>query len=110
MSARRKVPDAETARAWLDAARRSGLSRVEWCAIVGVDARSLQCWRNVLERRAARTAPAFVEWVARPRRPRAAPATPSPSLRVHVGDLIVEVPVEFHADSLASLIHVLRSC
>ena len=42
MSSRRKVPNAETAQTWLDAAERSGLTRVQWCAQAGVDARSLQ--------------------------------------------------------------------
>jgi len=109
MSVRRKVPDADTARVWLDAAKRSGLARVEWCAAAGVDARSLQCWRLALDRRAARPANPFVEWVARPDPVMSTPPSPS-SLRVHVGDAIVDVPPGFHAQSLAEVIRVLRSC
>jgi hypothetical protein len=37
MSPRRKVPYAETAKAWLAAAEQSGLSFVEWCAEAGVN-------------------------------------------------------------------------
>lgn len=109
MSIRRKVPDAETARTWLDAARRSGLPRADWCAAAGVDARSLQCWRLALDRRAARSVSPFVEWVARPEAVEAVPPAHLP-LRVHVGGAIVDVPRAFHAESLAAVIRVLRSC
>lgn len=109
MTMRRKVPDAETARTWLDAARRSGLPRVDWCAAAGVDARSLQCWRLALDRRATRSASPFVEWVARPEAVEAGPPA-HPPLRVHVGEAIVDVPPGFHAESLAAAIRVLRSC
>ncbi len=94
MSVRRKVPDAETARAWLDAAARSGLARAAWCAATGVDARSLQCWRLALDRRAARSASPFGEWVPRSDSPASARPAHAP-LRVHVGDAIVEVPWGF---------------
>jgi hypothetical protein len=109
MSVRRKVPDAETARAWLDAAERSGLDRAAWCAAAGVDARSLQCWRLALDRRATRSTSPFVEWVPRSDSPASARRDHVP-LRVHVGDAIVEVPRGFHAESLADVVRVLRSC
>ena len=59
MSFRRKVPNAETAQVWLDAAEQSGLTRVEWCAQAGVDARSLQACRLALARRASRPVGTF---------------------------------------------------
>lgn len=109
MSRRRKVPNAETAQTWLDAAQRSGLTRAQWCAETGVDARSLQCWRIALARRAARPAAQFLELVARPDRSAAQGALP-PALRVHVGDVMIEVATGFHADSLAEVLRVVRAC
>ena len=52
MSFRRKVPNAETAQVWLDAAEQSGLTRVEWCAQAEVDAQTLQVWLLAPARRA----------------------------------------------------------
>ena len=107
MSPRRKVPDAETAQSWLAAAERSGLTRAQWCAEEGVDARSLQAWRIALARRAARArAHAFVELVARV----PAPAAEPPALRMHVGDVVIEVAPGFHPASLAEVLRVVRSC
>lgn len=104
---RRKVPNAETAQAWLDAAQGSGLTRVQWCAEAGVDARSLQAWRVALARRAARPAAPFVELVARSVR---GPASATPALRVYVGDVVIEVTSGFHAESLAEVLRVVRAC
>ena len=106
MSPRRKVPDAETARTWLAAAERSGLTRVQWCAEEGVDARSLQAWRITLARRTARSQALFVEWVPRPVAPAAAPSP----LRMHVGDVVIEVTPGFHTGSLAEVLRVVRGC
>ena len=109
MSRRRKVPNAETAQTWLDAAQRSGLTRAQWCAEAGVDARSLQCWRIALTRRAARPVPRFVELVPRPE----ASSTPGPCppvLRVLIGDVVVEVASGFDADALAEVLRVVRAC
>ena len=107
MSLRRKVPDAETAQRWLSAAERSGLTRAAWCAVEGVDARSLQAWRLALARRAARyRSHAFVEVVAR------VPAADSgpPPLRVHVGEIVIEVVPGFHAASLTEVVRAIRAC
>jgi hypothetical protein len=109
MSHRRKVPNAETARAWLDAAERSGLTRAQWCAEAGVDARSLQCWRIALARRAPQPVPPFVELVPRSSGVPAPGAVP-PALRVHVGDVMIEVVSGFHAESLAEVLRVVRAC
>ena len=109
MSPRRKVPNAETARTWLDAAQRSGLTRAQWCAEAGVDARSLQCWRIALARRAARPVSQFVELVPRSGGV-SAPGSGPPALRVHVGDVIIEVISGFHAESLAEVLRVVRAC
>lgn len=109
MSRRRKVPNAETAQTWLDAAQRSGLTRAQWCAEAGVDARSLQCWRIALARRAARALPQFVELVPRADRGSAAPQSP-PALRVYVGDVVIEIAAGFHTESLAEVLRVVRAC
>lgn len=107
MSRRRKVPNAETAQAWLDAAQRSGLTRAQWCAEAGVDARSLQCWRIALARRAAWPSAQFVELVPVPdRRPVAGP----PALRMHVNEVVIEVAAGFHSESLAEVLRVVRAC
>ena len=109
MSRRRKVPNAETAQAWLDAAERSGLTRAQWCAEAGVDARSLRCWRIALARRAARPVARFVELVPRADHGSALQPVP-PALRVLIGDLVIEVASGFHAESLARLLRVVRAC
>ena len=109
MSHRRKVPNAETAQVWLDAAHQSGLTRVEWCAQTGVDARSLQAWRVALARRAARPAVRFLELV--PRGPDAAPQPVAPPpLRVQLRDVVIELAAGFHAESLAEVLRVVRAC
>jgi hypothetical protein len=108
MSPRRKVPDAETAQAWLAAVQQSGLTPVEWCAEAGVDARSLHCWRLTLARRSAEGAPQFVEVV--PRSERVTIPTATAGLRVHVRDVVVEVATGFDADTLAEVLRVVRAC
>lgn len=105
---RRKVPNAETAQAWLAAAQHSGLTRVEWCKEAGVDARSLQAWRVALARRAARPAAQFVELVERDAQPPPAPA--AYPLRLQLRDVVIEVAPGFHADSLAEVLRVVRAC
>lgn len=107
MSRRRKVPNAETAQTWLDAAQRSGLTRAQWCAEAGVDARSLQCWRIALARRASRPALQFVELVPGPDRK---PVLGPPALRVHVNNAVIEVAAGFDAESLAEVLRVVRAC
>jgi hypothetical protein len=107
MSRRRKVPNAETAQTWLAAAERSGLTRAQWCAEAGVDARSLQCWRIALARRAVRPGVHFVELVPTPDR---GSAPPPVSLRVQVSDVVIEVPSGFDAASLAEVLRVVRAC
>ena len=47
----RKIGNREDALACLEAVSTSGLSRVEWAHANGVDARSLQAWRVVIERK-----------------------------------------------------------
>ena len=101
---RLKVPNAETAQVWLDAAEHSGLTRVDWCAQAGVDARSLQAWRVTLARRAARPLQ-FVELVPSVEHP----AAPRP-LRVQLRDVVIEVDPGFHAESLAEVLRVVRAC
>jgi len=109
MSRRRKVPNAETAQVWLDAAQQSGLTRVEWCARTGVDARSLQAWRVALARRAARPAVQFLELVPRAGDAAAHSVAPPP-LRVQIGDIVIEVVAGFHPESLAEVLRVVRVC
>jgi hypothetical protein len=50
---RRKIRDANDARACLDAAAHSGLPRAQWAQKHGIDARSLNAWGLILNRTAA---------------------------------------------------------
>ncbi len=102
----RKIRDATDADACLAALGASGLSLTAWAHAHGVDARSLNMWRINRARSVSPPPPAplrLVELVA------ARPAEP-PSLRVHVDDLVVEVPSGFDADALGRLVAVLRRC
>lgn len=115
MSTRKKVPNAEVAQSWLHAIHSSGVSFADWCAAEGVDGRSLHCWRRALAQRAARAVPLqLVELVAAPSAPpiivsERALGIPS-SLRVHVGDLVVEVFAGFDPNMLGGVVAVLRQC
>ena len=79
----------------------------EWSRANGVDGRSLVAWQTNLAHRAAAThvsKPALIELV---------PATsPRPEGRyvVRVGEVAIEVADDFHDDTLARLVRVLRSC
>lgn len=116
MSVRRKVPNAKVARSCLDALHRSGLPLVEWCASAGIDGRSLHCWRLAFARRAGRGAgQRFVELVPAPAHSsiaeaEASPRAVPPPLRVQLGDVVIDVAVGFHADSLAEVLRVVRAC
>jgi hypothetical protein len=103
----RRVEDEREALGLLEECGNSGLQLAEFCAQVGVDGRSLNCWRRNLERR--RTAPAapqgvrFLEVVtARP--------SQAPAYRLHVGDLVIEVDDYFREDTLGRLLRVAAAC
>lgn len=102
----RKILDEADARACLDAARASGLTRTEWAHDNGVNARSLNAWRLNLDRRDAPSRPVdFLELV-----PATASSSPRPRLRVRHGDLVVEVPADFDDDHLLRVLRVVAAC
>src|SRR5690606_18686293 len=104
----RKILDEADARACLDAALASGLSRAEWARAHGIDARSLNAWRLNLDRKAAVPRPLeFVELVPTTVTPARSEAAP---LRVYRDDLVVEVPVGFDEDHLLRVLRVVAAC
>lgn len=105
---RRKVVDHDDAEELLDAWDASGIEFRAFCARVGVDGRSLQCWRQNLGRRGQRAeAPRVVELV-RPRR--GDDRGPVATYRVVVGGIIVEIGDGFREDTLERLLAVVGRC
>tara|TARA_B100000609_G_C17214149_1_gene435605 strand:+ start:550 stop:900 length:351 start_codon:yes stop_codon:yes gene_type:complete len=105
----RKVRDESEARRFLDAASRSGLERAAWARQHGINARSLNAWRLVVDRkdRANERAPLeFLELVPTPRA-----ARPSSPLGLRVGDVQIDVPDDFDQDHLRRILQVvLAAC
>lgn len=108
MATRRKVRDEREARGLLDELQGSGLGMPEFCARVGVDGRSLNCWRVNLERRdgvdKAVTAPPssvrFLEVVG------VRPPTRRAVYRLRLGRVLIEVDDDFEEDTLGRLLTV----
>ena len=103
---RRKIQDHADARACLEAAGTSGLTRTAWAHANGVDARSLQAWRITLDgtnRRAPSAPLRLVELVV-------AEAPRSSTYVVRCGALAVELDDRFDDDVLRRLLAVVASC
>jgi hypothetical protein len=103
----RKIRDAHDANACLDAVAASGLSLKAWANAHGVNGRSLNAWALNLGRLRSSplTAPLrLVEVVP------VQSAASVPDFRLHVDDLVVDVPAAFDADALGRLVAVLRRC
>ena len=101
----RKIVNARDARACVKAARASGLSLGAWARRHGVDGRSLHAWSVNLRLSSSRPAkPGLIELV-----PTTAPAA-STRYVVRVGDTAIEVGDDFHDDTLARVVRVLRAC
>jgi hypothetical protein len=93
----------------LKAAKAAGLTPGTWAREHGIDGRSLNAWRmNLSGSRPSETtsepAPRVVELVPGP-----APSG-EPRFVVHVGEVSIEVPAEFHDETLVRLIRALRAC
>ena len=103
---RRKVRDAEEARACLAAVAESGMERAAWARANGISGRSLNAWRLILDRKARRAPPLrLVEWVA------VSPVTvEGPRYVVRCGPWSVEVDERFDADVLRRLLDVVATC
>lgn len=114
---RRKLRDAEEARQCLLAVQNSGLSRVAWAHAHGIDARSLNAWRLVLQRGEKGCRPPtprpsapppdlrLVEWV-----PADDPTEPLPRFVVRCGRFAVELDAQFDEVALRRLLCVVASC
>ena len=101
---RRKVRDENDAQKLLVDWERSGLDISAFCARVGVDGRSLNCWRvNLGRREETKTAPPlrFLEVVGTQAAPRA-------EYRIRVGELVVEVDDDFREDTLCRILRAVR--
>ena len=113
---RRKLRNAEEARQCLLAVQNSGVTRVAWAHAHGIDARSLNAWRLVLQRgekgsRPRRPPPPappdlrLVEWV-----PADDPTAPPPCFVVRCGRFAVELDAQFDEAALRRLLCVVASC
>ena len=105
----RKIEDARDARACARAARAAGLSLGAWARRHGVDGRSLHAWSVNLERGRGHSA----ALVAKPRLIELVPASASrvqARYVVRIGDAAIEVGDDFHDETLARLVRVLRAC
>ena len=85
-------------------AAKSGMSRRDWARSVGVDARSLNCWRVALERRGKTRPVRLVELVAAPQPERCA------RFVVRAGEFSVEVDDNFDEVALRRLLRVVAQC
>lgn len=105
MDNRRKIRDAADAHACLTAAQSSGQPRTAWAHAHGIDARSLNMWRVILERPAAPNVVPLrlVEVVAQE------PAPP-PTYVVRVDRYAVELAGDFDDAVLKRLVGVLAAC
>ena len=114
----RKIVDEREARAMLARVARSRSEPASWGRAHGIDGRSLNAWRNILERKRGRRP------VARPPRRRVeksiqlvelVPSTlPTGPMLARYSLKIGEVAIEFgddaRADTLRRVLEVLRSC
>jgi hypothetical protein len=102
----RRIINEQDARRCLAAAEGTPGGAAAWARAHGVDARSLNCWRANLGRRAAlkALAPRVVELVAAP----AASVARAPFV-LHVRGVEVDVDVDFEGRALARLLGVLKA-
>jgi hypothetical protein len=99
----RKIVDARDARACVKAARAAGLSLGGWARRHGVDGRSLHAWSvNLGLSLSPRPGPIKRRTVRGPE--------VSASARARVGDTVIAVGDDFHDETLARVVRVLRAC
>ena len=87
--------------------RDSGLTANEFAAELGINARTLSYWKYRLKKedRVEAAAPAFVEAAVMPAQPASRCGQP---VEVFIGDVRLQVPLDFDADQLTRLIAVVR--
>jgi len=114
----RKIVDEREARTMLARLGRSRSEPAQWARANGIDGRSLNAWRNILERKRGKP-PA----VSRRRRrtensiqlvelvPTEVVATPTLArYAMRIGDAVVEFGGDARADTLKRVVEALRSC
>ena len=102
----RKIRDEADARSCLSAAERSGTTRTAWANANFVDARSLQAWRLILQRKDAKAhAIEFLELV-----PTNTTPPPSPTLTLRHETFAIDVPADFDERHLQRLLRVVATC
>ena len=99
---KRKIRSGEEAARHLAAARASGKPRAAWAVEHGLDARSLNAWRLILERRQRAAGPRWVELVA-------AQPSPPPVCRIRCGLFELEAAGEFDDERLGRLLRVMAA-
>jgi hypothetical protein len=99
VSTRRKVTEAE-AEDLVAAWRASNRALPAWCALQGIDGRSLRYWADRLDRTPLRLLDVT---------PRAT-AGDHLGLRLLIDDVVVEIRDGFSADTLTRLLAVVRGC
>ena len=101
-TARRKVRDAAEAVELLRRHASSGMALSAWCAVEGIDGRSLSGYRHVVPEPLR-----LVEVTV----PAPAPISASPAVyRLMVGAMQVEVGDDFQSDTLSRLLAVVSAC
>lgn len=115
----RKVRDHQEAAELVRALEISGQDLTSFCGRIGIDPRSLHCWRLNLRRRAPPPPTVrLVEvgaWTPPPAERSSASllavsGAPPSTYRLHVGAVVVEVDDHFRPDTLARLLQVVRAC
>ena len=99
----RRLRGEADAQACLWAAEASGLTRAAWAHANGVDARSLNIWRVILERKRSAGSLRLVELVT------GRPSAPT-IYTVYAGDFRVEVDAGFDPEVLRRLLAVVAAC
>lgn len=106
---RRKIEDAQDARACLRSAKAAGVSVGEWARENGIDGRSLNAWRINLSRPGASQATTVSKL-------RLVELVPAPTARgdaryvVHVDGVRIEVADDFREETLVRLVRAMRAC
>ena len=100
----RKIVDTRDARASVKAARTAGLSLGAWARRQAIDGRSLHAWSVNLGLATTPPKPGLIELV-----PTTAPPVPARYV-VRAADTGIEIGDDFHDETLARTLRVLRTC
>ena len=102
----RIIRDEAHARECLEAAAQSGLRARDWARAIGLDARSLNCWRIAFARREESTPVRMVELISAPE----VELDNKADFVVRAGAFSVDVPADFDEVALRRLLQVVARC